>query len=67
MSESQAITVTALDLRERLGLSAGHASDLANKRCPPSLKMALRIERELGVPVEYWEDVESRSRKARHG
>lgn len=65
MSEVQAITVSAQALRDKLGMSAGHASDLANKRCPPSLKMALRIERELGVPVEYWEDVESRARKAR--
>ncbi|MCA3699693.1 MAG: helix-turn-helix transcriptional regulator [Brevundimonas sp.] len=45
---------TAAQLREKLGLSRGYACDLANGNRKPSLKLALRIEQEFGVPASHW-------------
>ncbi len=40
----------------RMGLSQPYVSQLVNRRRSPSLKLALRIERELGVPPKFWAD-----------
>jgi transcriptional regulator with XRE-family HTH domain len=56
MAETQHPPVTAEALREKLGVSTGHASDLINRNVNPSLKLAVRIHRTLGVPVEFWID-----------
>lgn len=45
---------SAKDLRDKLGISKGYASDLATGKREPSLKLAIRIERELGFPVSCW-------------
>lgn len=46
----------AKDLREKIGMSAGYASDLAAGKRQPSLDMAVKIERELGIPAAAWID-----------
>lgn len=46
--------ITAQALRERLNISKGYASDLASGKRTPSLPLAVRIEREFGVPVAHW-------------
>lgn len=40
----------------RLGLSQSYVSQLVNRRRSPSLRLALRIERALGVPPGFWVD-----------
>jgi transcriptional regulator with XRE-family HTH domain len=47
-------TLTAKDLREKLGLSKGYASDLISGKRLPSLTLATRIRDQLGVPIERW-------------
>lgn len=37
-----------------IGVSESYASLLANGRRSPSLALALKIERELGIPVSQW-------------
>lgn len=54
MSEAPQEQPTARELREKLGLSKGYASDLISGKRRPSLELAFRIERELGVPVSRW-------------
>lgn len=44
----------AASLREKLHLSTGYASDLANRKRSPSLELAVKIERELGIAVAQW-------------
>jgi transcriptional regulator with XRE-family HTH domain len=46
--------ISAQALRDRLNLSKGYASDLASGKRKPSLALAVRIERELGIPVAHW-------------
>lgn len=63
-------TALARDLRERAGLSAGYASDLAHGRRGPSLQKALVIRDKLGIAVEVWPlkptpNASSRARTAR--
>ena len=47
-------TALARELREKAGLSAGYASDLAHGRRTPSLGKALAIRDKLGIAVEVW-------------
>lgn len=47
------ITNLAKRLKD-LGIANGHAYDLANGRRTPSLKLARKIESELGVPMTAW-------------
>jgi transcriptional regulator with XRE-family HTH domain len=42
---------------ERLEISAGHLSDLLSGRRTPSLRLALKIQSEYGVPVTAWSEV----------
>jgi hypothetical protein len=56
MSHTPEPTDISRAIRE-LGKSAGHASDVANKNTPPSLKLAFQLKRKLGLPVDHWEDV----------
>lgn len=44
----------AAKLREKLGLSAAYASQLANGKREPSLTLAVRIEDALGIPTAAW-------------
>lgn len=60
-SETSPPTLTAQALRERLNLSKGYASDLASGKRTPSLPLAVRIEREFGIPVAHWVKDEARS------
>ncbi len=41
-------------LRDELKLSTGYASDLANGKRVPSLKVASEIEAKLGIPASAW-------------
>lgn len=41
-------------LVEKAGLSIGYASDLANAKREPSLKLAAQLERELKIPCLFW-------------
>lgn len=50
--ENQDVTIAGL---RGIGISAPYASQLVSGERTPSLKLALRIKRELGVPVEYWD------------
>ena len=54
----------ARDLREKVGLSAGYASDLSSGIRRPSLELAVRIEGHLGIPASAW--VARPVRVARH-
>jgi transcriptional regulator with XRE-family HTH domain len=40
---------------QALGLSQPYASQLANRKRAPSLKLALIIEKRLGIPPRFWE------------
>lgn len=45
------------ELAERLkgiGISESYASQLVNGRRTPSLRLALRIEQQLGIPASNW-------------
>lgn len=42
------------ELHAKLGVSKGYASDLINRKAKPSLELAVRIEREFGVPAASW-------------
>lgn len=44
----------ARSLTEKVGVKGGHAYDLANGRRTPSLALALRIEKALGIPPSAW-------------
>ena len=45
-----------LDKRLRgIGISRPYAHQLANRQRTPSLRLARRIERELGIAVSYWD------------
>lgn len=46
-------TIKAADL-QRIGISKPYAHQLASGRSSPSLKMAIKIKSELGVPVDAW-------------
>lgn len=37
-----------------IGISESHASLIANRKRLPSLGLALRIERKLGIPPSFW-------------
>lgn len=39
---------------QEIGVANGHAYDLANGRRSPSLKLARRIEAEMGIPMSAW-------------
>lgn len=54
MAKAKRIEPTAKALREKLGLSRSYASELASGIRKPSLDLALRIEREMGVPASHW-------------
>jgi plasmid maintenance system antidote protein VapI len=41
-------------LVDKAGLSPSYASELANNRRWPSLRMAVRLKRSLGIPPEFW-------------
>lgn len=41
-------------LRDKLKMSTGYASDLANGKRVPSLKLAATIEAQLGIPASAW-------------
>jgi transcriptional regulator with XRE-family HTH domain len=47
-------------LVERCGLSKSYASELLNGVKRPSLEVAVRIEREFGVPASAWMDGQER-------
>lgn len=51
MSKQVAVT---FELLRGFGLSQGYAYDLANGARKPSLKMAVRLQQELGIPVTFW-------------
>ena len=55
MAQQPALEITAQVLREKIGLSQGYASDLANGKRRPSLKLAVRIQREIGIPITHWD------------
>lgn len=44
----------AANLRDKLQVSSAYASELANGKRQPSLSLAVRIERELGIPAAAW-------------
>ena len=44
----------ASDLRDKLGLSNSYASEIANGRRAPSLRLAVDIEQKLGIPPRHW-------------
>lgn len=46
--------LSAQVLKDKFSLSKGYASDLINRKRRPSLDLAVRIERELGVPATAW-------------
>ena len=41
-------------LVESAGLSIGYASDLAHGKTLPSYSMALKLERDLKIPMRFW-------------
>jgi transcriptional regulator with XRE-family HTH domain len=49
----------AAELRDRVGLSAAYASELAAGKRTPSLALAVKIERELQIPASAWIDRET--------
>ncbi len=48
--------MTQSDLARLFGITAGAVSRWASGDRSPCLRLALRLERELGIPVEYWLD-----------
>jgi plasmid maintenance system antidote protein VapI len=44
------------ELRDKLRISRSYAFELVNRTRKPSLDMAVRIEREFGVPASAWID-----------
>jgi transcriptional regulator with XRE-family HTH domain len=42
------------DVAKRLGVGASYLSLLASGKRTPSMTMAAKIQRELGIPVEAW-------------
>lgn len=48
-------------LVEAAGLSIGYASDLANGKTVPSYAMALKLERELRIPMRFWADNQAKA------
>lgn len=44
------------ELVAKLGLSRSYASELLNRQKTPSLDVAVKIEREFGVPASAWLD-----------
>lgn len=48
--------VRQADLADKLGISETHLSGVENGDRSVSLNVAIRIERETGVPVEAWEE-----------
>lgn len=49
----EALTIKAADL-QRIGVSKPYAHQLLAGGKTPSLTLALRIEKELGVPPQVW-------------
>jgi len=47
-------TELAKVLVDRANVSPSYASELANKRKVPSLKMAVRLEQRIGIPPRFW-------------
>lgn len=43
-------------LVEGAGLSVGYASDLAHGKTLPSYAMAVKLERDLKIPMRFWAD-----------
>lgn len=43
-------------LVDKACLSPSYASELANNRRWPSLRLAIRLKRGLGIPPEFWVD-----------
>lgn len=54
--EGQSPQITQAVLAEKLGISTPHLSGVENGDRSVSLNVAIRIERETGVPVEAWEE-----------
>lgn len=52
-TEPSALAKTLVDKAE---VSASYASELANNRRWPSLRLAVRLKRALGIPPEFWVD-----------
>lgn len=46
--------LNAAELVDRLGVSRSYASELLRRLKRPSLDVAVRIEREFGVPASAW-------------
>ena len=46
--------LSATDLVAKLGVSRRYASELLRRLKTPSLEVAVRIEREFGVPASAW-------------
>lgn len=46
--------ITASELARRLGITPQHLSDLRASRRPPSLVVAARIERVVGISAASW-------------
>lgn len=57
----EANDVTQVVLAGRLDISPKHLSGVENGDRSVSLNLAIRIERELGIPVESWERAEKAS------
>ena len=49
-------TALAKVLVEKAEVSPSYASELANNRRWPSLRLAVRLKRRLGIPPEFWVD-----------
>jgi plasmid maintenance system antidote protein VapI len=43
-------------LANKAGVSPSYASELANNRRWPSLQMAVKLKRKVGIPPEFWVD-----------
>lgn len=55
MTKAAAISdLQASDLVARLGLSRSYAFELVQRTKTPSLEVAVRIEKEFGVPASAW-------------
>lgn len=49
----------AADLQDKLGLSRSYAFELVKRQRKPSLEVAVKIERQFGVPASAWIDVDA--------
>lgn len=54
-------TLQASELVSKLGLSRSYAFELLKRQKTPSLDVAVRIEREFGVPAAAWTQRDGRA------